>query len=110
MNDGNVRSLLHPCYRGVVFPDFVRPIHRNGFGGTKMMAQGSGTKKKLMGLPTYSYTRYCPKENLYWMKLPSALEGFAVVPVFAKGDLPEEFWVSNEVFDKRLEAMNKGEY
>ncbi len=110
MKDPNATSSLHPCYFGVVFPEFVRPIHSNGFSGTKMMAQGSGTKEKLMGLPTYSYTRYCPRENLFWMKLPKSPDGFAVVPVLAEEDLPPELWVSNRTFEKRLEAMNKGEY
>lgn len=110
MNDPNDSSTLHPCYLGVMFPEFVGPIHSNGFNGTKMMAQGSDAKEKLMGLRTYSYTRYCPKENLYWMKLPKTPDDFAVVPVCAEADLPQELWVSNRTFEERLEAMNKGEY
>lgn len=110
MNDSNDTSSLHPCYLGVVFPEFVRPVHSNGFNGTKMMAQGTGINKKLMGLPTYSYTRYCPRENLYWMKLSKSSDDFAVVPVRAEADLPKDLWVSNSLFERRLEAMNKGEY
>jgi len=44
------------------------------------------------------------------MKLPKSPDGFAVVPVLAEEDLPPELWVSNRTFEKRLEAMNKGEY
>lgn len=102
-------SDLHHCYLDVVFPDFARPIYSAGFNGTKMMAQGSGTKEKLLELPTYSYTRFSPMENLYWMKLPKSPEGFAVVPVSVTGELPPEFWVSNKTFEHKLEAMNKGE-
>ena len=104
------KSDVHHCYLGVIFPDFVRPINSSGFNGTKMMAQGSGTKERLLELPTYSYTRYCPRENLYWMKLAKSPDDFAVVPVRAEADLPQELWVSNMLFEKRLEAMNKGEY
>lgn len=104
-----VESDLHHCYLGVVFPDFAGPVNSAGFNGTKMMAQGSGTKQRLLDFPTYSHTRYSPRENLYWMKLPKSPEDFAVVPIVATGDLPPELWVSNETYERRLEAMNKGE-
>ena len=103
------KSDLHHCYLGVIFPDFARPINSAGFNGTKKMAQGSGTKDRLLELPTYSYTRFSPRENLYWMKLPKSPEGFAVVPISATGELPPELWVSNQTFEHKLEAMNKGE-
>lgn len=83
-----IKSISHPCYNGVIFPDFARPLYRSQFG-SKIMAQARAANMKLGGLPLYSTTTFKHSfDEWVWIKLDTYEGNFKIVPVKLTGQLP----------------------
>ena len=66
-----LRSMFHPCYDGLRFPDFVSPLKGNEFG-TKVMMQSRGAEAFLSDKKLHAYTVYGGgSDGLVWMNLAS---------------------------------------
>ena len=66
-----LRSMFHPCYDGLRFPDFVSPLKGNEFG-TKVMMQSRGAEAFLSDKKLHAYTVYGGGlDGFVWMNLAS---------------------------------------
>ena len=86
-----IKSLLHPCYDGLWFPDYVKPYNWGGRTfGTKIMAQSRSAKAILEKHDVHTYTVFKQGgEEWVWMNLAKIDgAGFKAVPVFPVRSLP----------------------
>ena len=86
-----IKSLLHPCYDGLWFPDYVKPYNWGGRTfGTKIMAQSRSAKAILEKHDVHAYTVFKQGgEEWVWMNLAKIDgTGFKPVPVFPVKSLP----------------------
>ena len=104
---GEVRSIFHSCYDGLVFPPFARPYgwHKPKFYksfGTKVMAQSRTAKATLINCPVHSYTIFnSGKENWVWMNLKNAVTArHQTVPILPLGNLPKDKEISRSKPDQ----------
>jgi hypothetical protein len=66
-----LKSMFHPCYDGLRFPDFVSPLKGNEFG-TKVMMQSRGAEAFLSDKKLHAYTVYGGGlDGFVWMNLAS---------------------------------------
>ena len=92
---GEIKSLLHPCYDGLSFPNFVKPYNW-GFPktgkrfGAKIMAQSGSAEAVLEKHDVHAYTVFRQGgEEWVWMNLAKLDgNGFKTVPVFPVTSLP----------------------
>ena len=92
MYSAPVKSVFHPCYDGLRFPDFVSPLKGNEFG-TKVMMQSRGAEAFLSDKKLHAYTVYGGGlDGFVWMNLET-FDGreIKVVPVRLKDQLPDNF-------------------
>ena len=91
-NPAEIRSMFHPCYNGLQFPDFSRPLKGSQFG-TKIMAQGTSARIALEGQKIHAFTIYGSGDDGWvWMNLVRYDgSGTKAVPVKLSRVLPHGF-------------------
>ena len=81
LRSAKIFNILHKCYEGVVFPNFVKPLNKHQFG-TKIMAQSTSAISRLKGKKLFTKIKFSEHDDWIWMNLDTYdCSGYKVVPV-----------------------------